>query len=138
VHLDINEGHAAPLTLLVSFFLLGHIGVSKPESQQLTRHVVNGSESQTVDEREHFYSQVNVARSDALAVLVNGNKRLATVYSVDRKEAVSTMTGILARFSAGAALDDAALHVEVQLARDLLKSMENGAEQVDLYQLPGF
>ena len=75
-----------------------------------------------------------MGKTVALAVLVSSMKQAAELYSVDREQAIENMTGALARISADAqALDDEALTTEVNLARDLLRLMEQGAEQGDLY-----
>ena len=61
-------------------------------------------------------------------------REAATAYPTDQTAAVARMTTVSARIAAdAAALADPALDVEVTLAADLLRLMEEGAPQADFY-----
>lgn len=87
-----------------------------------------------LDSRGHFYDQAAVAKTTALAILVDAMRRAAKFYGPDRGLAVELMTTAAARIAADAeALGDPALTPEVELADALLTLMENDAPQGDFY-----
>jgi Ca-activated chloride channel family protein len=89
-----------------------------------------------LDDRGHYYEQTSVAKSVALAILVEGMRDAATLYADDgQATAIAHMELVVARISAdvGALGEDESLSVEVQLAEDLLALMQQGADQGDLY-----
>ncbi len=121
-------------TDLTGMSLTGALSYLTLEGQPVEQEITAGYFGEPLDDRGHYYEQHSVGKTVALAVLVSGMKQAAELYSIDRELAIETMTGTLSRISADAlALDDEAMAPEVELARDLLTLMEQGADQGDLY-----
>jgi Ca-activated chloride channel family protein len=87
-----------------------------------------------LDERGHWFAQRGVARTTALALLTDAMHAAAKVYSSDATEALAIMTAAHERFAAdAAALGDADLQAEVELAAALKTLIESRAPQGTLY-----
>lgn len=81
-----------------------------------------------------WFEQDGVARTLALALLVDGMKDASTSYAADPAAAAAAMAEVDARFLADAtALGDEDLAAEVELSHALLALMQGGALQTDLY-----
>lgn len=105
-----------------------------PEGQDYTENIEVAYNDEELDERGQYFQQESVGKTVALALLVEAMHDAAEQYAEDQQAAVDIMTAALERFSADAeALDDEALTPEVDLANELLRLMEEGAEQGDLY-----
>ena len=87
-----------------------------------------------LDERGHWAGQPTVARTTALALLVEGMHAAAEQYPFSKAEAEVTMAAALTRFEADALATAAPdLAPEVDLARALLALIRAGAPQGTLY-----
>lgn len=87
-----------------------------------------------VDDAGRYFDQPGVGKTVALALLVEGMREAAELYSIDQPDAVATLTAAIERFEADAqVLGDTDLDAEIEFANDLLALMEAGAEQGDLY-----
>jgi Ca-activated chloride channel homolog len=87
-----------------------------------------------LDDRGQWFAQHGVARTTALALLVDGMHEAAALYESDRTHALEVMHAANERFAGDAAiLADDDLAVEVELAAALTKLMEQGAPQGTLY-----
>lgn len=87
-----------------------------------------------VDERGQWFEQVSVAKSTALALVVQAMHDAAEVYAADPQAAEDLLRPAVARFEDDAeALAEPDLPVEVDLAQDLLRLIELRAPQGTLY-----
>ncbi len=76
--------------------------------------------------------QPAVEGSVALALLVSGMEEAAAAYALDPEGAAASLRSVVERFSADAEGDEA-LAAEIEFAAELLRLMEAGAPQGDLY-----
>jgi len=112
----------------------GNMSYTTPEGELVAQQIEAAYNGEPLDERGQYFEQTGVGKTVALAVLVSSMNQSAELYAADREMAIAIMTGALARISADAqALGDETLDAEVNLAADLLRLMEQGAEQGDLY-----
>lgn len=87
-----------------------------------------------VDERGHWYAQLAVAKTTALALITQAMHDAADLYATDPDQAERDLRAAVARFEEDArALAEPDLDVEVRLARDLLQLVEQRAPQGTLY-----
>ena len=87
-----------------------------------------------LDERGQWFAQEAVARTTALALLVEGMHRAAEQYPFSASEAEVTMAAAAERFEAdAAAIGSEDLAVEVELARAMLALIRARAPQGTLY-----
>jgi len=114
----------------IALSYVGEDGSTRIEKALEVRH-----DAQGVDERGQSFAQPAVAKTAALALLVEGMRAAADLYQAeDIAAAVERMTAVHDRIVAdAAALGDADLDAEVALAASLLALMEQGASQGDLY-----
>lgn len=125
---------AAEATDFTAVHAEGRITYVTPGGTEVDEQLSVDYDASPLDARGHGYEQAIVGRTVALAVLVSNMKAAATVYEQEQGEAVAIMEGVVARVAADAeAMDDEALAPEVQLARDLLALMKEGAPQGTMY-----
>ncbi|MFQ5490901.1 MAG: VWA domain-containing protein, partial [Phycisphaerae bacterium] len=87
------------------------------------------------DAAGQFFEQASVGKTVALALLVQTMHQAALEYAESHELAVARMRAGFERFVADAeALGDDDLTAEVELAGELLRLMESGAAQGDLYE----
>jgi Ca-activated chloride channel homolog len=92
------------------------------------------SDGAVLDERGQWFAQHGVARTTALGLLTDSMHEAAKLYDSDRDAAVEMMRTADSRFALDAAtLADDDLAIEVELAADLTKLMEQGAPMGTLY-----
>ncbi|MBU0640025.1 MAG: VWA domain-containing protein [Planctomycetes bacterium] len=112
----------------------GRLTYSTPGGEQVEEDIVVTYAGQALDLDGQYFEQPGTRKAVALAVLVDGMQRAASAYGTDQPAAVEIMQAVVARCSADLeALGDDALLAELELARDLLHLMEQGAEQGDMY-----
>jgi Ca-activated chloride channel family protein len=109
------------------------------DGESFVDRIVASVSAHELDDRGIASSQPSVRKTIALAVLVRAMRSAAEVYGDDQEAAVAIMERATTRIEAdAAALSDEALETEVQLSRDLLALMQEGAEQGDLYSPSGY
>lgn len=112
----------------------GELSYVTPEGQPMSTTIDVSAAGAARDERGHWYAQGGVARTLALALLVEGMRDAAIGYSTDPVAAATQMTAVADRFRADAsALGDDDLLAEVALADALVALMVAQAPQTDLY-----
>ena len=112
----------------------GHLTYETPDGELVEEEIVATYTGQPLDDHGQYFEQVSVGKTVALAVLVSAMAEAAEQYQTDRESAITTMRMATDRFTADAeSLADEALAPEVELARELLSLMQQGAEQGDLY-----
>ena len=119
---------------ITSLSATGRLTYTTPDGEDVEEDLEASYEDEPLDERGQYFEQPSVGKTVALALLVDGMHEAAEQYADDSEAAVATMGTVVDRFAADAeALDDDALTPELELARELLRLMESGAEQGDLY-----
>lgn len=105
-----------------------------PDGKGVAEDLEAAYHGEPLDEGGRYFEQASVGQTVALALLVEAMHDAAKLYSTDHDAAVTVMSAALERFQSDAeALNDAALDPEIELAADLLRLMQEGAEQGDLY-----
>ena len=119
---------------LTGMRVAGELSYTTPAGEHIAQDIEAVYFGQQPDDRGMFFEQAGVAKTTALAILVDNMKAAAEDYGDHRQAAVRLMHQVVERFADDAqALDDPALLPELELARDLLDLMEQGAPQGDLY-----
>ncbi len=112
----------------------GRLTYETVQGEQVEDQFVAVCDGWDTDDRGMFFEQPVVGKTVALAVLVSNMRRAAAEYESSRQRAVEIMQAVVERFEADAgSLHDEALQPEVDLAGRLLRLMEQGAPQGDLY-----
>lgn len=116
------------------FYAVANLRYTTPEGALVTVDLDAPYGGEELDGLGQYFEQPSVAKSTALALLVSGMHEAATSYSANQQSAIDHMQVVYNRFASDiAALDDAAVNVELQLAEELLRLMQEGAGQGDYY-----
>lgn len=127
--LELTPDEATPVDTLAAH---GTIAYTTGDGAPVTQTLDVGYDGEARDGA--WFAQPGVARTLALALLVDGMKDAAALYPTDPTGAIAKMTAVDARFAADAtAIGDADLAAEVDLSHALLALMQTGAQQADLY-----
>ena len=112
----------------------GRLSYTTPAGDSVEDNIDVAYNGEPVDDRGHYFQQAGVAKTVALAVLVDGMKHAAEQYTDAPETAIATMRAVVERFAADAeTLGDDALNVEMELANELLRLMASGAPRGDMY-----
>ena len=119
---------------LVGLTLTGRLAYLTPEGQPMEQTIGSAFGGLPIDETGCYYEQPSVGRTIALAVLVSGMAEAAEIYGTSQDDAIAKMHAVMARYTADAG-DDEELTPEIDLAAEMLRLMQEGAEQGDMYDL---
>jgi Ca-activated chloride channel family protein len=117
------------------FLVSGRLSYQATSGEQVSEEISAGwSGDPARDDRGQAFAQASTSKTVALAVMVSGMRRAASIYAGEHASAVEVMRKVVTRAEQdAAALADTDFDPELKLSRDLLALMENGAPQTSLY-----